>query len=63
MKNALAKAHSDAFDAHEDHRKALADARLAHRKARDADERVRQLRRLERERAASSNRTKRGRAA
>jgi len=61
MKQQLTKALDDAFDAHEKHRAAIAEARLRARDAREADERVRQLRRLARERAASS--TRRGRAA
>ena len=60
-KRELAQAHTTAFDAHEEHRRCLTAARTAHKKARDADERVRQLRRLERERAG--RRTRAGRAA
>jgi hypothetical protein len=61
MTKQLSKALHDAFDAHEEHRGSIAKSRVAARKARDADERVRQLRRLERERQAS--RTRRSRAA
>ncbi len=61
MKNMVAKALSEAFDAHEKHREAMSESRRAHKAARDADEKVRHIRRLERERAQS--RSGRGRAA
>ena len=53
MKQALAKALHDSFDKHERRRELQAEVRRADREARAADERVRQLRRAERERAAS----------
>lgn len=56
----LTKAMSDAFDAHEKHRESVAETRKLHKRAREADDRVRHLRSLERERQATRSR---GRAA
>ena len=42
----LLRAMDEAFDKHEAHREMLRRVREAHKEARDADERVRQLRRL-----------------
>ena len=50
MKSQIAKAHTVAFDAHEEHRRCIAESRKAAKKASQADERVRQLRALELER-------------
>lgn len=53
MKSQLMKAHTAAFDAHEAHRKSVVESRLKLKAAKEADEKVRQLRNLERERAHS----------
>lgn len=58
MKN-IERALAEAFDAHEGHRKAMSEAREAHRAAKAADEKVRIVRRLERDRAARSPRRRR----
>ena len=51
MKDQLMKAHANAFDAHEAHRQAISQSREKLKAAKEADERVRQLRSLARERA------------
>lgn len=54
--SALGRALLEAFDAHERYREALRRARAAHKEARERDERVRVLQRLERARAGSKPR-------
>lgn len=62
--SALNKALRESFDAHEEHRLSVSESRKSAKKARDADERVRHLRRLERERVATraASSTRRGRS-
>ena len=60
MKATIVKALDEAFNARERYRQKLAEARTAHKDVRDAEEHVRHVRRIERDRASSRSR---GRAA